>query len=135
MESIKSLRPFSFCVIALVILLSGCSGSEERQAEYLSRAKEHFEAGNLDKARIEAKNVLQINPKNAEGRYYLGLIAEKDQNFREAFGNFKAAAENDPKHVRALNKLTEYYAASKNYENAKEMAKKAQEVEADNADT
>ena len=46
--------------------LVGCSGKEERQAKYLERAQQYFDKGDFDKARIETKNVLQINSNNKE---------------------------------------------------------------------
>ena len=65
-------------ILSSVLVLSGCGGGEERQEEYLTRAQEYFDEDNMDKAKIEAKNVLQINPKNAEARYLLGMINEQE---------------------------------------------------------
>ena len=51
--------------VSMAVTLAACGGGEERQAEYLSRAQEHLDAGNLEKARLDVKNALQINDKSA----------------------------------------------------------------------
>ena len=75
------------------LLLAGCGGAEERKAKYQERAIAYFEENNFDKARIEFKNVLQIDPKTAAPYYYLGRIAEEEQQWRKAFGSYSKAVE------------------------------------------
>ena len=64
-------------VLLFVLMLAGCGGAEERKAKYLERGKTYFEEENYDKARVEFKNVLQIDPKSPGPYFYLGKIAEK----------------------------------------------------------
>ena len=63
----------------VALIISGCGGAEQRKAKYLERGKDYLEQQNYDKAIVEFKNVLQIDPKTAVGYYYLGRIAEHDQ--------------------------------------------------------
>ncbi|MGD8617511.1 MAG: tetratricopeptide repeat protein, partial [Gammaproteobacteria bacterium] len=92
-------------------LLIGCGGKEERKAKYLERGKEYFEAQNFDKARVEFKNVLQIDPKTADAYYYLGEIEEQEQEWRRAFGSYRKASELDPELIAARKKLAQFYLA------------------------
>lgn len=85
--------------LLLPLALGGCDGAEEREAAYFERGKSLFENGNLVKARIEFKNARQINPLNIEALYYLGLIAEKEKNYKAAFGVFRGVVEQEPKHL------------------------------------
>src|SRR5690625_7862890 len=59
-------RRMAAAVLAATLLVYGCGGAEERQADYYQRAQDLFDEGNYQKARIEVRNVLQINPNNAE---------------------------------------------------------------------
>ena len=121
-------------ILSGVLVLSGCGGSEERQAEYLSRAQEYFDQENISKATIEIKNVLQINPKNADARYLLGRINEEDENFRAAISSFLAAVELDSGHIKSLNKLATYFLLSKDISAAQEKVDTILAIDAENAD-
>ena len=55
-------------VVLVAAVLAACDGPEQREASHLNRGKEFFQAGNYSKARIEFRNVLQINSRSVEGR-------------------------------------------------------------------
>ena len=61
-----------------------------------------IEEGDFVKAELEFKNVLQIDPKDAEARYMLGQTAERQQQWRRAFSAYSGALEVNPKHLNAL---------------------------------
>ena len=81
-------------IIAIVALV-GCGGAEERKAAYLEKARLSMEVGDLDKARIELKNVLQIDPKSAQAYFQLGDVYDRQKDYKKAFGNYSKAAELD----------------------------------------
>ncbi len=62
--------------------LLSCGGAEERKAKYLERAKSYLAEKNYDKARVELKNVLQIDPKYAEAYFLMGQVDEQKQDMR-----------------------------------------------------
>ena len=66
MRKSKSFFLKSLVLMLAASLLIACGGKEERKAKYLERGKAYFEEQNFDKARVEFKNVLQIDPKTAE---------------------------------------------------------------------
>jgi len=101
----------SLLLVLAASLLIACGGKEERKAKYLERGKAYFEEQNYDKAKVEFKNVLQIDPKTAEPYYFLGQIEEKEQNWQKAFGNYKKASELDPDLAAARVKLAQFYLA------------------------
>lgn len=96
-------------VVGLILLLSACGGAEERKANYLEKGKNYLSEKNYDKARIEFKNVLQIDPKYAEGYFYIGQIEEHNKELAKAVGNYLKAIELDPAHLRAKIKLAKIY--------------------------
>ncbi len=99
-------------IVALTVgLLSACGGKEERKAKYLEKGKVYLAEKNYDKAKIEFKNVLQIDPKTAEAFYHLGEIEEQSQNWSKAFGSYKKASELDPDLIGPKVSLARLYMA------------------------
>lgn len=104
------MKLFRISILAiLAFTLIACGGAEERKAVYLEKAKASIEAGDLDKARIELKNVLQIDPKDAEAYYQLGKVFEQQGDYRKAFGNYQKAAELDTDLLANQAKLGRFY--------------------------
>ena len=116
-------RKFVAAVLLFVFMLAGCGGAEERKAKYLERGKVYFEEENYDKARVEFKNVLQIDQKSAGPYFYMGKIAEKEQEWRKAFGNYSKAVELDPEHVDARIHLGRFYVLTGDVDKADEDRK------------
>ncbi len=113
---------------ALALMISGlaaCGGAEDRKAKYFERGKELFEEGNYVKAELEFKNVLQIDPKHADAWYMLGRAAEKQQEWRNAFGAYAGALEADAEHVPAMVAQGHLYRLSGAHDKALEAAKTA----------
>ncbi len=93
------------------LMLVGCGGAEDRKAKYLERGKAYIAEENWDKARVEIKNVLQIDPKSAEAYYLIGQVEEKQQEWAKAFGNYTKAVELDPELIDARSRLAQFYHA------------------------
>ncbi|MBT8135419.1 MAG: tetratricopeptide repeat protein [Gammaproteobacteria bacterium] len=101
-------------VLLLLGVLVACSSAEERAQKYLERAQASFEAGDLVKAGLDAKNTLQIEPQNAEARFLLARIAETKiisdpSAWREMMGNLQRVIELQPDNVEARSKLIQLY--------------------------
>jgi tetratricopeptide (TPR) repeat protein len=107
MTPIKKLLLISVCAVAL----SGCHGSAEKTQAYLTKGINFYKQGDNDKARIELKNVLQLDNKKAEAYYYLALVDEKDQNWRGMLDNLKQAVSLSPKNNEARIKLGQMFLA------------------------
>jgi len=130
MKSYKILL-LTICAYALI----SCGGAEERKAVYLEKARESVAAGDFDKARIELKNVLQIDPKDAEAYFQLGKVYEELQKFRKAFSNYLKAEELDPDHLENLARLGSVYLLLANQpDKAQEKIDYILSKESDNAD-
>src|ERR1022692_4324991 len=115
-------------------LLVGCSGKEERQAKYLHRAEEYLAKKDYDKARIEAKNVLQINANNAEAHYVFAEIAEQESNWPQMYGELNTAIQNDPKLLKAHVKLAQLLVAVNEVDKASEEVQKIHALDPNSAD-
>lgn len=104
----------SVALVLLAGLLLSCGGKEERKAKYLERGKTYLAEKNYEKAKIEFKNVLQIDPKDAQGYLYLGQVEEKGRNWSNAFGSYKKASELDPELIEPRVRLAKFYLAQAN---------------------
>jgi tetratricopeptide (TPR) repeat protein len=109
---------------ALVIALAGCGGPEARKADYAAKAAEYIESGNFPKARVALRNVLKIDPKDAEAYFLFAQVEEREQNWRNAFGNYLRVVELNPGHRGALVKLGKFYLEAKAYDKVTEVAEK-----------
>ncbi|MES9827634.1 MAG: tetratricopeptide repeat protein [Candidatus Thiodiazotropha sp.] len=102
---------------------------EERKLKYFDRGMELFNQGNFTKARLEFKNVLQIDPKDADAYFMFGQIEEKEENWPKAYALFLRATELDPVHFGAQVHLGTIFALAGETEKALAAANKALELE------
>ena len=105
----KKLLSGLICLCALAMLVAGCGGAEDRKARYIEKGEQYFAQRNYEKARVEFRNALQIDPKDANARYHVGRVSERLQNPREAVGQYQAAIDADPTHVLARAALGRLY--------------------------
>ncbi|BFU91069.1 MAG: hypothetical protein NTAFB01_22560 [Nitrospira sp.] len=110
-----------------VILLStltwtACGGPEERKAKYFARANEYIEAANYPKARVALRNVLKIDPRDADAYVLFARVEEKEKNWRNAVQLYQEAVRLDPGHAAALITLGKYYLEARLTEQVAEAA-------------
>jgi tetratricopeptide (TPR) repeat protein len=124
-----------WAVLGLSLLAaSGCGGAQARKAKHFEKGQNFLAAGNLEKARIEFQNVLQIAPKDAEARFEMGLVDEKLGNPREAAQFYQGTLDVSPDHVGARARLARLYLLSGATDKALELIAPALEKHPDNAD-
>ncbi|MES9950270.1 MAG: tetratricopeptide repeat protein [Candidatus Thiodiazotropha sp.] len=102
---------------------------DERKQKYFDRGMDLFKQGNFTKARLEFKNVLQFDPKDADAYFMFGQIEEKEENWPKAYALFLRATELDPKHLGAQVHLGTIFALAGETDKALAAAKTALEVE------
>jgi tetratricopeptide (TPR) repeat protein len=108
--------------LLLALVLTSCGGAEGRKAKYLERGKAQLQEEKYDKAKVEFRNVLQIDPKNADAYFYLGQIEEKQRNIMPAFGYYTKAVELAPNNLDAQSRLGRIYLLGGELNKAKEIA-------------
>lgn len=96
-------------VLLAGVTLTACGGPEERKAKYLAKANEYIEAANYPKARVALRNVLKIDPKDAEAYYLFAQVEEKEKNWRNAVQLYQEAVRLVPDHAAARITLAKYY--------------------------
>ena len=78
------------------LLLASCDTAEQRKAAYFARGEQLFLAGDDARAQLELRNTLQIDGTHAQAWYLLGRIAERQQDYRVALGNYARAVDLAP---------------------------------------
>jgi cellulose synthase operon protein C len=86
---------------AVVVAFAGCSSKADRLQSGLDKGAEYVRLADWDKAGIEVRNVLQIDPKNAQAFYIAGQVAEGKREIQKAYGSFAKAVELQPDHLDA----------------------------------
>jgi Flp pilus assembly protein TadD len=80
-----------FLLVGLLAVTTACGGSESRKARHVEQGKEFMAERNYTKARLEFRNALQIDPKDAEVRALAGLAAENLGEYEEAVKMYRVA--------------------------------------------
>lgn len=108
--------------LAAALLLAACAPPEERAAEFLAEARGLYDAGDLEGAMLEAKNAVQIEPKNAQARFLMAQVLEQEGNLREVVSNLLIVVDTDPRHLDAQLKLGTLYFYGAEYAQAGQYA-------------
>lgn len=110
----STLRPLTIMLgLALLLTQSACGGPQERKAQYRSKAQDYIQAGNFPKARVALRNVLKIDPKDADAYFLVAQVEEKEKNWRNAVANYQQVVDIVPDHREALIVLAKYYLEAK----------------------
>ena len=122
----------SVLIASVLSLIVACGDGEDRQQKYLERAQQFLADENFDKARIDARNVLQINPKNSEARIILGEIGFQEGDIRKAYSMYQSVIDEDPTSVGAYEGIVKVFIVVKDFERANDNADKGLEIEPKN---
>ena len=112
----------SLLIVAAALLLAACGSPEQRAADYVAKAQTLYDAGDYVKARLQAQNAMQVEPKNAKALYLLALVAEQTQDYQKMFGHLLAVVASDPNNVEARLKLGTLYLLSQSWGDAEKQA-------------
>lgn len=123
---------FALVLLVASLCLAGCESREDSAARHLEAARQLFAEGDLIKARLELRNAVQLQPRNAEARYLLALISEREQDAKGTLGNLQLAVDADPNYLKARIKLGSYYVVGRRPAEAREFADKALELAPEN---
>ncbi len=103
-------RPLACAVLVIAAAaLAACGGAEARKAKHVEKGQSFLAAGNVEKARVEFRNALQIAPTDSAVRYDNGVVDEKLGNMREAAQFYQGAIDSDADNVRARASLGRLY--------------------------
>ncbi|NOU10828.1 MAG: hypothetical protein HOO98_12555, partial [Nitrospira sp.] len=74
----------NFLIVLMMIVSAACGGPVEKKAKYLSLAHEYIASANYPKARVALRNILKIDPQDADAYFLFAQVEEKEKNWRNA---------------------------------------------------
>jgi tetratricopeptide (TPR) repeat protein len=104
--------------LLLFAALGGCGSPEEKANEYLASARDFISAGEMDKADIELRNALKLNPRLAEAHYLRAKVFESRRAGAEMFREAQTAVQIDENHLEANLMLAAIYTGGGKVEEA-----------------
>jgi tetratricopeptide (TPR) repeat protein len=123
--------------LGIVILTSGllaCNSAEQSKAKYSKEGKEYLAAGELEKATLAFKNVLQIDPKDWENHYQMGEVLSKQGKMDAAFREFSLVLAQDDNHVMAKIRVGQLLLLNRNVDQAEKLVNDALLKEPENVE-
>lgn len=89
-------------IIAVALVLGGCSSAKERAARHLQSALALVQKGDIARASVEFRNVFKLDPQNRDGHIAFGNALRDRGNLPEAYAQYRAVIDADPTDIEAL---------------------------------
>lgn len=102
--------------LGLCLVLQACDSAEERAEKYLASALELIDAGDLDRAEIELRNVFELTPNHVEARETMARLMLDKNDKSAAYGHFLRLVEQTPGHVEGRTVLAEIAFEARNWQ-------------------
>lgn len=120
-------------LLSMALILSACQSAEERAEEHYRNALAFVEAGDVDRAIVELRNVFRLNGAHRDARLAMAeLMLEQRGNPQEAYSQYLRVAEQYPDDLTARLALAEIAFEAGNWD---ELARHADRAEALAPDT
>lgn len=106
----------AFVYFLFILLLGACSFDGITESEYISKAEERLDRGDLTGAAIEVKNALSLNPANTRARWLLATTLLRRGDGRGAAIHYVKAMEQGIAPDSSVHLLAEAYLLAKDYQ-------------------
>jgi tetratricopeptide (TPR) repeat protein len=110
------------------LVLAGCSTPQQKKAKFIAAGKQLLVKKDYQRAILQFKNALQLDPKDAEAHYQLAEGYLALGGMQQAAGELYKATELDPKHAKAQLTLAELMAGTTNKDLIADAYKRASAV-------
>jgi tetratricopeptide (TPR) repeat protein len=121
-------------IAATFISLTACSSPIDKANKFNEKGVALLKQGELDKARIEFQNALQIKDDLTSAWFGLAEVAERKGEWEKLFGFLNKVVDRDPKHLEANLKLGRLLLAAGKLDKALAASDTTMNLAKDNAD-
>lgn len=111
--------------LVLVLALASCDTAEERAERHFQAGLEYLQAGDIDRALVELRNVFKLNGSHREARRTYARMERERGNLRDAYAQYLRLVEQYPDDLDALRALAEIAATGGDWAAALDNADKA----------
>lgn len=109
--------PRWIAILLIPAFLAACDSSEERAEAHFEKGMELLEAGDVDRALIEFRNVFKLNGTHREARLAYAQTQEDRGILQEAIGQYLRLVEQYPEDLEGRRALARLFADLNNWEN------------------
>lgn len=99
-------KPLTAALLSAVLVLSACDSAEERAQKYYESGMAYLQAGDVDRALVEFRNVFKFDGKHREARIAYAEAERKRGNMREAYSQYLRLIEQYPDDIDGLRALS-----------------------------
>src|SRR5678809_883213 len=112
-------------LLAAAACCTSCENATTVAAEHVAKGGQLLDEGDLQRANIELKNALRLDPNSADAHYVAGMLAERDERWVDAIGHYSAVVEKTPGYRDAYVRLARLSLWTQAPEKALELAEQA----------
>ena len=113
-------------------LLAACQSSEEKAEDHFRSGMALIEAGDIDRALVEFRNVFQLNGQHREARQEYARIQRERGNMRDAYGQYLRLVEQYPDDITGNLALAEMAMQNGSWDEAGLYARRSVTAEPEN---
>ena len=115
-------------LLASVLALSACESSEERAERFYQSGLKLLEAGDVDRALVEFRNVFTLNDRHREARLTYARVQRERGNLADAYGQYLSVAEQYPDELAPRIALTEIAIEANDWNEAESHGRRARQL-------
>ncbi len=123
------LRPtYAWIAVAALLALAACDSAEERAEKHFQNAVELLDAGDVDRAVVEFRNVFQLNTRHLEARRLFARTMLEHGELQQAFGSYLMVSEQLPSDLESRIALARVAYQTRNWEDFRRYGTAAHEL-------
>ena len=137
-EEYSPLRPLPFLkplLLVSLLALSACDSAEERAEKYYQSGMALLEAGDVDRALVEFRNVFKLNGQHKEARLAYARIQRERGQLQDSYSQYLRLIEQYPDTLEARLALAEMAVENGQWDEAERHGRAAEKLDPANIET